>query len=223
MHQLKKLALGLAFCALCVPVYAEEANIGTETVPKYDFTYEMGQNMPVDVFLGEITTEEMYKQLREELDSAKVYLKMDDKALVFQALSKDKASCKQILFAAPAEQFIEVYTNDKKSYNKFWSAIKPYTSEWRLVDGYQVACDKNQGLVLGENKNLFRIWFKKVKPDNRTYRVQGGYVPDYYPYYWPVSIGVVWGHHHHYSGRVVAPPPHHGPRPGHRPPPRPRK
>lgn len=214
--KLKYWGLTFALCALCSGVFAEEtAKPENDTAVKpYNFTYEMGKHMPSDTFIGEINSSQMEEALYKDFADDRLYVKFDtDKVLVFSDLSEDRGSCRQILYAAPNEQMLEVYTKNKKAFSRMYKTVHSYIGEWNLVAGYQVVCDKSPAVKLDKKINLYRMWFKKVKPDNRATRVVGVYT-DPYPYYFPpVIIGGFWGHHHGYGG------PRH---PGHRPGPGPR-
>lgn len=216
MKKVTQLLIGLAVCTMCSAVFAAEqvsgsSNTAPNTVATQEKKNDISKYMPSNIFLGEISVEEMDKRLKEEGPNDYVYLKCEpEKVLVFRALAKDRASCKQILYLSPRDEMIEVYTNDKKSFNQFWNTIRPYSSEWNLADGCQVACDKSPEINLGNNHSMYRIWYKKIEPENKAYRVERIYVQPR-PVYWPVSIGISWGHHRHYG--------HPGPRFGHRPPP----
>lgn len=207
MKMLKGMLMVAAFCTLCGPAFAEETKIDAEAKLKYSFVAELEGNMPSSVYKGEITVEEMEKRLHAAGPNSLLYIKHNkEKVMAFDYLAKDKASCRQIIFAAPHDEMVEAYTTDKKSFSQFWNTLRPYTNQWNLVDGYQVVCDKSPAVQL-ENKNkLYRLWFKKVKPDNRARRVEGGYGGGY-PW-WPIGIGVVIGRHSHYDGPPAPPPKH---------------
>lgn len=228
MKMLKGIALGMLLAVACTPAWAEEAKEQKASAPiveKYDFVYEMGKNMPTDVFAGEITAKEMENRLNSDDIDDRLYLKYsDDKVLSFTDLGEDRASCRQILYASPKNTILQFYTNDKKSAKQMLKTLKDYGGEWKLVDGYRVVSDKRPDVKLANGKVIYRFWFKKVKPDNRAVRIVGDYYP--YPYYgYPVDFyWHPWYYRHGWYGpRHHRPHPGPGPRPGPRPCPRPRR
>lgn len=221
----KKLALGLMLVCSCTSALAAESTSATETPKPYNFVYEMGKQMPTINLVGEVTKEEMEARLHSDTSDDLLYmLGASEKIMTFRYLADDRASCKQIVFASPVETVIQFYTNDKKTWKQMYKTLHAYAGEWNLVDGYKVVADKHLVAKLDNKKAIYRIWFKKVKPDNRAVRVVG--YPTPYPYYYdyPVRVGLYWNHWRHYGpGHHYRTGPHPRPHPGPRPGPRPRR
>lgn len=220
------MAVGLMLFCSCAPVFAAEAEKAPEPPKQYNFVYEMGKQLPTINLAGEYTREEMDARLRDDAPNDLLYMVgADDKIIGFKYLAEDRASCKQIVFASPAETLIQFYTNDKKVWNQMYRTLHSYVGEWNLVDGYKVVAEKHIVAKLDNKKEIYRIWFKKIKPDNRAVRVVGAPAP--YPYYYdyPVNFSLYWNpwRPHYYGPRYYhhRPGPIHRPVPGHRPGPRP--
>jgi len=215
----KGMALGLMLACSCTTVLAaEQTATASQAAKPYNFVYEIGKHMPTINLAGEITRAEMETRLRNDTKDDLLYMVgAGDKVISFKYLAEDRASCKQIVYASPVETMLEFYTNDKKVWNQMYKALHAYAGEWNLVDGYKVVADKHLVAKLDNKKEIYRIWFKKVKPDNRAVRIVGNPYPYYYDY--PLNFRLYWDPWgHHYGPRPGYGP---GPRGGHGPGPRP--
>ena len=225
MFKSKILAVGLLLTAMAMPCWAEEsepAQAGAAQ-PAYNMVYEMGKNLPTDVLVGEVKAEDMEKKLYGLDMDGLLYMKDEEgKIIAFSDLDNDRASCRQILYAAPNDTMLQFYSNNKKAFNQMYKAIRSHMGIWHSIDGYVVVGDKHPVLKLENDKKVYTMWLKKVKSENKAVRVVAPYYPDYD---YPIHLGLYgWGwyhHHHHYHpGHHYHPAPHPRPfvgEPGHHP------
>lgn len=209
MKLIKGVALGIVFSLACATGFAAEKTEKNKDLvkpPRYHSIAPINiKNMPNDNLTGRINAAKMKEALKADEANSLLYIKYsENKVLSFKDLAKDRGACRQIIYASPNNQILELYTNDKKVFHQMYKNLKAYTGEFNLVDGYKVVCDKSPAIKLDNGKTMYKFWFKKVKPDNRVVRVIGS--P--YPYDYPVHMGVYWGpryyrHHHHHIVRPV--------------------
>ena len=180
--------------------WAEEKPAGVEAQPAVE-TQEQQETKAVNEYPQENYVEEIsYQTMEDRLNRGEcrdcVYLKQsEDSVLVFSNVAEDLSICKQIILAAPEEQMLQVYSNDKKALKKMYSASKSISREMKSSGSYNLVADKGDAVKVTKEIAIYKCWFKKFKVQGGTQTVKiqrrGLNLPI------PIGIGIGLGHHHH--------------------------
>ena len=180
------LCLSLALCVMAMSAYAEENPVATtspsvassneeKTAPvlsQEELLKEAIAKMPTDNYVENISAEEMHKRLEAGRTEDILYIKFDEEnVLVYEYLSKDSAACEQLLYASPKEMMLNCYSNNEATIKQLYKSVRKHKSERNLIDGMKVAGAKSTPTTI-EHGKVYKLWYQKVKADNRIVRVK---------------------------------------------------
>lgn len=132
-----------------------------------------------------ITLTEMNQRL-QNIQGDILYLKTgEDEVLVYQDTSNNRSLRKQIILAAPENEMLRFYTNNKKTFEQMSKMLRDYETNNTSFDGYKIITDTDLPQKLEQEVQVYRFWFMKLSQEKHETRFPIG-----------IGIGIGGGHHH---------------------------
>ncbi|MCQ2359053.1 MAG: hypothetical protein MJ055_03205 [Phascolarctobacterium sp.] len=209
----------IALCAyLCC--FGVNAAFADNKADVKDTNSKVEQKIDIDQPVETITVEEMEHRLKNDPNDDVLFVKLDkDKVDVYTDTANDRSLRRQIVFGAPTESMIRLYTTNKATAGQISRMLEDYEDGNANINNYRVIMDIDKAVKLENGNTIYKLWFMKVVREKKVRRSSGG------GWSFPIGIGIGIGHHHGWGwgfgphigiGHRYYGHHHGGPHPGHR-------
>ena len=133
-----------------------------------------------------ITASVMQQRLLQGTIGDVLYVKInDDRVEVYTDISDDRSLRKQIILAAPNEEMLRIYSNNRETALQMSRMLTDYEAENKNINGYRIITDMDKPKELDNGNKIYRLWFMKIEREKPSRNGR-----------FPINIGIGIGGRH---------------------------